>query len=283
MSRRQTLRLALVAPAAVLLFVFLLLPYLNIVLMSFRPPARGAPYGEGFTLANYAKALGDSYYLDNLLGTFWLGAATTIACLVLGFPVAWQLARGQGRWRGLCYGIVLSPLLVGIVIRSFGWTILLGNNGLINRGLAGLGVISSPLPLMYNGLGIVIALTHVFLPFMILPIMGAIQGIDPALEMAGRSLGASRWRILRRVILPLAMPGIQSGSILVFVLAISSYVTPVLVGGMRVKTMAVTVVDALIDAFQWPFGAALALILTAAGALSVALFARLTRMRWVEP
>ncbi|MBI1774542.1 MAG: ABC transporter permease [Proteobacteria bacterium] len=276
----QVRRLSLIAPAAVLLVAFLLLPYLNIVLMSLRPPAQGAPYGAGFTLANYAKALTDPYYLGNLFGTLWVGAATTVACLVLGFPVAWQLARGAGRWRGLCYGIVLSPLLVGIVIRSFGWTILLGNNGLINRGLVRLGVIEAPLALMYNGLGIVIALTHVFLPFMILPIMGAIQGIDPALETAARSLGAARMRIFRRIVFPLAMPGIQSGCILVFVLAISSYVTPVLIGGMRVKTLAVTVVDTLIDAFQWPFGAALALILTFAGAACVAIFARATRMRW---
>jgi putative spermidine/putrescine transport system permease protein len=135
---------------------------------------------------------------------------------------------------------------------------------------------------MYNALGIVIALTHVFLPFMILPIMGAIQGIDPALENAARSLGAGRVRIFLRVSLPLSMPGVQAGCILVFVLALSAYVTPLLIGGMRVKTLAVNVVDTLIDRFNWPLGSAFALILAAAGALAVVVFARLTRMRWLH-
>jgi putative spermidine/putrescine transport system permease protein len=118
------------------------------------------------------------------------------------------------------------------------------------------------------------------LPFMILPIMSAIQGIDPSLEAAARSLGASRATAFRRIVLPLARPGIQTGSILVFVLAISAYVTPALIGGMRVKTMAVTIVDALIDTFQWPFGSAMALVLSIVGASCVGVFARLTRMRW---
>ena len=209
-----------------------------------------------------------------------IGFITTFVCLVLGFPVAWQLAKTQMRFRGLAYGLVLSPLLVGIVIRSYGWTILLGNNGMINRTLIGFGLIDRPLALMYNSLGIVIALVHVFLPFMILPLMSALQGIDPSIEAAARSLGAGRITAFRRIVLPLAMPGIQAGCILVFVLSLSAYVTPSLIGGLRVKTMAVSVVDALIDTFQWPFGSAMALMLSLTGAMVVMLFARLTRMKW---
>ncbi len=182
----------LIAPAAILIFVFLVLPYLNIVLMSFRMPGQGTPYGPGFTTGNYGKFFSDYFYIGQVINTLLIGFVTTLLCLLLGFPVAWQLARGNSRFRAIGYGLVLSPLLVGIVIRSFGWTILLGNNGLINRTLTNLGVIDGPLPLMYNALGIVIALVHVFLPFMILPIMSAIQGIDPSLEAAARSLGASR-------------------------------------------------------------------------------------------
>ncbi|WP_225769003.1 ABC transporter permease [Inquilinus sp. Marseille-Q2685] len=270
----------MIAPAAVLLGVFLLVPYLNIVLMSVRPPATGAPYGPGLTLDNYRRALTDGYYLAQLGSTLWIALLTTAATLLIGFPVAWQLARSRSRWRPVLYGIVLSPLLVGIVVRSFGWTILLGNNGVINKAARSLGLTLAPLPLMYNTLGIVIALTHVFLPFMILPIMAALQTIDPVLEAAGRSLGATRRVAFRRIVLPLALPGIQSGCILVFVLALSAYVTPVLIGGMRVKTMTLTVVDTLTDAFQWPLGSALALMLSVAGGLCVVLFARATRMRW---
>ena len=280
--RPQTLRLTLLAPAAIVLIVFLLVPYLNIVVMSVRPSVVGAPYGDGFTLGNYGRFFADPYYVAQLVNTFAIAGASTALCLLLGYPVAWQLARGRTRLRALYYGIVLSPLLVGIVIRSYGWTILLGNNGLINRTLIGMGIIDGPLPLMYNTLGIVVALTHVFLPFMILPIMGAIQGIDPALENAARSLGASRRTIFLRVSLPLSMPGVQAGCILVFVLALSAYVTPLLIGGMRVKTLAVNVVDTLVDRFNWPLGSAFALILAAAGAIAVIVFARLTRMRWLH-
>lgn len=278
--KRLSLTWLLIAPAAVLLGVFLLVPYLNIVLMSFRPPTTGAPYGPGVTLENYQRALTDGYYLGQLGSTLWIALLTTATTLLVGFPVAWQLARSRSRWRPVLYGIVLSPLLVGIVVRSFGWTILLGNNGVLNKAARSLGLTLAPLPLMYNTLGIVIALTHVFLPFMILPVMAALQTIDPALEAAGRSLGATRRVAFRRIVLPLALPGIQSGCILVFVLALSAYVTPVLIGGMRVKTMTLTVVDTLTDAFQWPLGSALALMLSVAGGLCVVLFARATRMRW---
>ncbi len=279
-AKRRNAAVLLILPAAAVLLVFLVIPYINIALMSLRPPGDGAPYGAGFTLANYRKFFSDSFYILQVVNTLWIGFVVTLACLVIGFPVAWQLARGESRLRPLYYSIVLAPLLVGIVIRSYGWTVLLGNNGVINRTLMGWGVTDAPVALMYNGLGIVIALTHVLLPFMVLPIMSAIQGIDPSLEAAARSLGASRATAFRRVLLPLARPGIQTGSILVFVLAISAYVTPALIGGLRVKTMAVTIVDALIDTFQWPFGSALALVLSVVGALCVVVFARLTRMRW---
>lgn len=277
---RRHAPLLLIAPAAILLFVFILLPYLTIVVMSFRTPGQGAPYGEGYTLANYIRFLSDSFYIGQTLNTLMIGFICTIVCLVLGFPVAWQLARGNSRFRGLAYGIVLSPLLVGIVIRSYGWTILLGNNGVINRTLMNLGIVDRPVGLMYNTLGIVIALSHVFLPFMILPIMNAIQGIDPSLESAARSLGASKATIFRRIVLPLAMPGIQAGCILTFVLSLSAYVTPSLIGGSKVKTMAVSVVDALVDTFQWPFGSALALGLAVTGGLIVVAFSLATRMKW---
>lgn len=270
----------LIAPAGLLLAVFLVLPYLNIGVMSFRVPGQGTPYGEGFTLVNYARFFADSFYIWQVVNTLWIGFLTTAICLVIGFPVAWQLSRPNMRFRGLAYGLVLSPLLVGIVIRSYGWTILLGNNGLINRTLTNMGLIDAPLPLMYNALGIIIALVHVFLPFMILPIMNGIQGIDPSLEAAARSLGASRATAFRRIVLPLSMPGIQAGCILVFVLSLSAYVTPSLIGGLKVKTMAVTVVDALIDTFQWPFGSALALMLSVTGAIIVVIFGRMTRMKW---
>jgi putative spermidine/putrescine transport system permease protein len=277
---RSSRSLLLIAPAASLIGVFLILPYLNIVVMSFRAAAQSKPYGVGFSAENYVRFFSDSYYIGALAQTLWLGVVTTIVCLVLGFPVALQIARSGARWRGLLYGIALSPLLVGIVVRSYGWTILLGNNGVINRSLRDLGLIHAPLALMYNSFGVVVALVHVFLPFMVLPILGALQLVDPALENAARSLGATPMTVFRRIVLPLALPGVQSGVILVFTLAVSAYVTPVLVGGMRVKTMAMIVVDTLLDQFQWPLGSALALVLSLTTAAAVLIFAGLTRVRW---
>lgn len=266
----------LIAPALLLIGTFLLLPYLNIILMSLRPPAVGAPYGPGFTLVNYTKALSDDFLLGVLADTLLLGLTVTPICLLLGYPVAHHLARSRSRWSSALYVLVLSPLLVGVVVRSFGWLILLSGNGVFNRTLIDLGLIATGLQLMNNKLGVTVALVHVFLPFMILPLVGVIQSIDPTLESAARSLGATRLQVFRRVILPLSWPGIQAGTVLVFVLSLSAYVTPVMLGGAQVKTMSVLVVQNLIDNFQWPAGAAQALVLTICGIAAVALYARAT-------
>lgn len=266
----------LIVPALVLIGVFLVLPYFNIVSMSLRPPAVGAPYGAGFTLGNYASALGDTYVVGVLADTFRLGLTTVPICLLLGYPVAYHLARTRSRWGSLLYVLVLSPLLVGVVVRSFGWLILLSGNGVINRALIDMGWIETGLQLMNNRIGVTIALVHVFLPFMILPLVGVIQSIDPTLEQAARSLGASRLKVFWRLTLPMSWPGIQAGTILVFVLTLSAYVTPVMLGGAQVKTMSVLVVQNLIDNFQWPVGAAQALLLSACGMAAVWAYARVS-------
>lgn len=273
--------LLLLAPAATLIFVFILLPYITVLVMSFRSPGAGQPYGAGFGLEGYGQFFGQGYYAWSLPQTLALGMATTLLCLALGYPVALHIATASRRWRGLLYGIVLSPLLVGIVVRSYGWTILLGNSGVINSTLRSLGLIERPLPLMYNNFGVLLALAHVFLPFMVLPLLSALQAMDPAVAQAARSLGARRGAVFRRVIFPISMPGVQAGCILVFVLAVSAYVTPALVGGMRVKTTTILVVDALMDQFLWPFGSAMALVLAASAGIVVLVFTRLTRMKWV--
>jgi putative spermidine/putrescine transport system permease protein len=268
--------LLLIAPTLLFLGCFLVAPYLDMLVMSFRNPSTTAVFAPGFTIANYAKGLGDPFYLGVLARTIALGAMTTAICGAIAYPVAYHLARTGSRWKGLLYVGVLSPLLVGVVIRCYGWIILLANNGLINNAVKKLGWASHTLPLMYNTFGVGVGLVHVFLPFMILPILSAIQSIDPALEDAARSLGASRLRTMTRIVIPLSLPGIQAGSILVFVLSISAYVIPVLLGALKVKIMPTLVIQLLIDAFLWPFGAALAFILATSGGLVVYLFVRAT-------
>ena len=273
------LRLVLLLPTLGLLVAFLLLPYLNMVLMSFRNPSTSQVFAPGFTIGNYLDALLDSdfYYLQILFETLLFGVFTTALCLLIAYPVAYHLARTQSRWRGLLYAFVLSPLLVGVVVRCYGWIIILANqDGLINSTLRRYGFIETYIPLMYNYFGVAIGLVHIFLPFMILPLVGAIQSIDPRLEEAARSLGASRIKTMRRVVFPLSLPGVQAGTILVFVLTISSYVIPILLGGMNVMIMPTLVVQQLLDAMLWPFGASLAFILSITGAVAVYLYLRFT-------
>jgi putative spermidine/putrescine transport system permease protein len=272
----------LLAPAAMILIFLLALPYANILIISIRPLSADGAYGRGFTAANYLSVLTDVQDWREIGATLKIGLITTALALLLGFPLAWDLARNPGRHQGFRKSIALSPLLVGIVVRSYGWTILLGNNGVINRVARALGLTRSIIPLMYNEFGVIVALTHVFLPIMILPILDALQALDPALEQAARSLGSKPHTVFTRIVLPLSLPGIQSGCVMVFVMSISAYVTPMLLGGLRVTTMPMTVVNTLIDAFRWPLGAAEALVLTLCGGLIVFAFLRLTPMRWTR-
>ena len=271
--------LFLVAPTLALLVLFLLLPYLNMVVMSLRTPSTRQVFAPGFTADNYLNALldPDFYYLRILWDTMTLGVMTTAICLLLGYPVAYHLARSRSRFKGILYACVLSPLLVGVVVRCYGWIIILANNeGLINNTLRQMGLVETYLPLMYNTFGVSVGLVHIFLPFMILPLLGAIQSIDPALEEAARSLGASRLRTMARVVFPLSMPGVQAGTVLVFVLTISSYVIPILLGGFKVMIMSTLVVQQLLDAMLWPFGAALAFLLSITGGVVVYLYLKIT-------
>ena len=269
---RANAPLLLVLPTLVFLSCFLVAPYVDMLVMSFRNPSTTSVFAPGYTIGNYTKALTDPFYLGVLAKTIAFGAATTAICAMIAYPVAYHLARTRSRFKGLLYVCILSPLLVGVVVRCYGWIILLANNGLINNAVKKLGLAPHGLPLMYNAFGVGIGLVHVFLPFMILPILSAIQSIDPALEDAARSLGASRAKTMFRIVIPLSLPGIQAGSILVFVLTISAYVIPVLLGALKFKIMSTLVIQLLIDAFLWPFGAALAFILSASGAAIVYLF-----------
>jgi putative spermidine/putrescine transport system permease protein len=269
----------LVTPTLVLLTVFLLLPYLNMVVMSFRTPSTRQVFAPGFTADNYLGALldPDFFYLRILWHTMTLGVITTAICLALAYPVAYHLARSRSRFKGVLYACVLSPLLVGVVVRCYGWIIILANNdGLINNTLREMGLVKTYIPLMYNTFGVSVGLVHVFLPFMILPLLGAIQSIDPALEEAARSLGASRLNVMARIVFPLSMPGVQAGTVLVFVLTISSYVIPILLGGLKVMIMSTLVVQQLLDAMLWPFGAALAFLLSVSGGIVVYLYLKAT-------
>lgn len=265
------------APVLALLFVFLVLPYGEMVVMSFRTPANGAPYGDAWTLANYGKAFGDPFYLGVLLRTLGIGALITSLTLFLSYPIAMHLARVSDRWHVFFYACVVSPLLVGVLVRNFGWMIVVSFQGPLNQVLLALGLINQPLRLLFNLPIVVVALVHVFVPFMVLPITNALRTIDLSLYDASASLGAKGYETFWRVTLPLSVPGVLAGVVLVFVLAISAFVTPVLLGGQNIVMMSSIIIQQLIGVFAWPFGAALAMTLSITTIIAVSLLTWIMR------
>lgn len=253
----------LLLPATALLVLMFVLPTLLIALMSLRNYTASSGIGTDWTLANYLSVLADSFYLEIMARTLFLGLLVTVATLVLGFPLALFILRSAPGVQTLAILLVIFPLLCNIVVRSFGWMVLLAPKGVINGTLVSLGLIGEPLALMYNLTGVVIGLTRIYLPFMVLLLVPALQNISADVEAAALGLRASRPRTFFTVIVPLALPGIITGSILVFVLSISALVTPRMLGGPTYKVMATQIYDEFMTNLNWPAGAARAFILTA--------------------
>ncbi len=269
-------RLLLGVPALAMLLLFFVLPYVEMVAMSFRAPAFGAPFGEGHTLAHYSRALGDPIYTGALLRSLLTGGVITLLCLLVSFPLALHLSRLKGRWHVVFYACIVSPLLIGVLVRNFGWLVLLTVDGPLNRWLLAGGLIERPMRLIFTQGIVVMALVHVFTPFMVLPIATALRNISPSLRDASASLGAGRVETFFRVTLPMSFPGVQAGVTLVFVLSVAAFVTPALLGGQGIPYMPAVVVRELIGSFAWPFGAALAVVMALATLSVVVLFTLLT-------
>lgn len=270
----------LILPVVVFLVIFLIVPYVNMIRISFLVKPTGAPYINQFTLANYAKVLADGFYWAILRNTFWYAILTMLLTLVLGYPLAYAIARAPNRRRPMLLMLLIAPLLVGVVIRSYGWLILLGRVGLVNEMLRYFG--RREVALMYNEVGMIIGLVHVFMPFMALSISGALQNISPDVERAARSLGASPWKTFWRVTWPLSLPGVFAGMLLVFVLAVSSYVIPILLGGNNILVIPMLVVQLLLDANNWPVGSALAMVFFGLTALLLWAYVKIMNrsLRW---
>ncbi len=272
----------LIAPTLLLLVLFFLVPYLNVVRMSFLvKPAVGA-YLPVFTLSNYARALLDPFHWRVMYRTFWLAGLTTVFTLLIAYPLAYHITYASPRRRRWLLMLLLSPLLVSVVVRGFAWMILLGRVGLVNQAIQRL--TGHELVLIGTPTAIVIGLVHVYVPFMALAIAGALQNIPPELVQAARSLGATPWMAFRRVLWPLSLPGVQAGTLLVFVLAVSSYVIPILLGASNVLVMPMLIVQTLLDAFNWPLGSAMSMVFFGLTALALAAYLRLLAraMRWTR-
>jgi len=253
---------ALLAPILVVLVTFFLVPVGILGRFSFYIAQPGGEMRPGWVLDNYVRFLCDTFHLGVLWNTIALGLGVMALCLLLGYPLAYWLAQSRSRGlRGLGITALLIPLMTSVVVRSYGWMILLASNGPVNKILLALGLVDRPLQLLFKPQGVVIALAEVFLPFMVLSIMPVLQGIDRHLAEASASLGANPFATFRRVILPLSLPGVAAGSILVFVMTISAFATPRLVGGATTHVMSIYIYDQALGVFNWPFGSAISMLL----------------------
>lgn len=278
---QRHLKWLLVAPLIGFMVLFFVVPVGLIFATSFNPPAVGqVAVGADLTLENYLRFFQRTNYLLAAGRSVLLAAVVAAVTLVVAYPMAFVIAKTRHPGRNTFLLIlVLAAMQLDMVIRLYGMMVVLGDNGLINRTLIGLGLIEAPLPLMYNFLGVVLGLVQFALPFMILTLVAVIRGIDPSLEEAARSLGASRRRAFLRVTLPASMPGILSGSLLVFALSISSYIVPALMGGFRVGVLPIHIFQQVAEGARFQFGATIAVILFLISAASILVYLRIGARR----
>ena len=251
----------LVAPGLLFLILAFFMPALHMLSLSFIAPENE---GVGLTFAHYAKFFKDGYYAGIAQRTFRLSFLITTICLITGFPLALIIKRSPPWLRTGLILIVILPLMTSVVIRTFGWLVILGPGGMLSWVLQSLRIIDNQISLMHSEIGIVIAMVHVLLPFMVLSMLGSLKRIGSDLEEAGRVMGANFMRTIWHINLPLAMPGLVSGSLLVFALSISSFITPSLVGGVRLPMMAGSIYQQVTGSFDWGFAAALSVLLLGA-------------------
>lgn len=253
----------LLAPITGFYALFLILPYGYILWLSSTHYNSTLLFEPTFTLENYVSVLTDPYYLGLLAETVGLGLFVTFVCLLVGYPLAMKIVASRPHIKSLLLMLVMSPLLVNVVVRTYAWLVLLGDNGIVNKGLMNLGLITSPLPISSNFISVAIGLTHLSLPLMVLSLVSIMEKLDMTLIEAGRSLGAGSFRILRKLHFPLCWQGVGTGSLLVFCTVISAFVTPQLLGGNRFSTISTVIYQKFTFSMNWPVGATLVFILLA--------------------
>lgn len=244
----------LILPGLLLLAIAFFIPIGRMLMLSVEGD-------DGFTLAHFQRFLSDPFYLSVLWRTVRLSLVITLICAAIGFPLAYIMARVGPRQRLWLIVLVILPLMTSVVIRTFGWMVLLSRSGLIPELLRDMGLVERNFAIMRTEAAIVIGMVQVLLPFMTLSILGVISRIDVRLEEAARTMGCSFLQTLRSVVLPLAMPGVVAGSLLVFTLSASSFVTPNLLGGSRIQVLAASIYRSVTQTLDWQFAAAQAVIL----------------------
>jgi len=251
---------ALVVPLALVMLAGYFGPLLQSLGNSFHPNTPAGIDVAHWTLANYFR-LADPYYFGIFLRTLRISVVVTLVSAVLAYPVAIYITRLGRRAQAMMLLLYMAPWLVSVVVKAFGWSLLLRGNGLVNQALRGLGLIDSPLQLMFNETGIVIGLVHGHLLFVLLPLWVALGSLDPNLRWAAGNLGARPAEIFRRVTLPLTLPALVAGAVINFTMNMAAFATPALLGGSRVRVMSYVAYEANLVELNWPFGGALAVAL----------------------
>jgi putative spermidine/putrescine transport system permease protein len=260
-SRRLDPWLIGLLPASLVLALVFGFPLAQLAFLSLHLSAGPAQIGDSITVENYSSILADPFFIEIMIRTLWLGLVVVIGCVLIAFPVAYFLARTAANWRGFVLLVVATCMLVSSVVRNLGWFPILGETGLVNWFLLSTGLTGVPLRLVGNTPGVVIGLVHTQLPIMILTLTAVIQRIEPDLEEAARNLGAASWETIWRVVLPLSLPGVVTGSLLAFTLSISAFTTPAILGGNSLLIMATYIAQQFQTVLDYPKGASAALLL----------------------
>ncbi|WP_233451755.1 ABC transporter permease [Rubrobacter xylanophilus] len=252
----------LLAPAALWLGLFFLAPLLLILAYSFGTSGVYGGITLGFNPTNYLKVF-DPLYLEIVVRTLVIAVTNTLLCLLIGYPLAYFIAFRGGRWKSTLILLVMIPFWTSLLLRAYAWVVILSGNGLANRLLQFLGLTDEPLNLIFTTKAVMMGMVYSYLPFMILPLYAALEKFDVRLKEAAHDLGAGRWSTFWRVTFPLSMPGVIAGSILVFIPSAGEFVIPNLLGGARTVMMGNLIQQQFLNARDWAFGSALAVMLAA--------------------
>jgi len=274
MRRSKNLQIfALLSPSAAWLLVFFLLPLVMVLLVSL---GKRGPYGRvvyQWNLDNYIRFM-DRIYVKIFLRSVWMATANTLLCLLFGYPFAYFIARQPKRWRNVLLLLVMIPFWTNFLVRTYAWMVILRDKGLINSLLMQIGIITKPLPLLFNQSAVILGLFYGYLPFMVLPLYASIEKLDFSLVEAAQDLGANSLMAFRRIVLPLTMPGIVAGAIITFIPSVGAYVTPDLLGGAKAMMIGNLLQQQFLEVRDWPFGSAVGFILMVTVLLATMLYFR---------
>ncbi|MFQ5577367.1 MAG: ABC transporter permease [Anaerolineae bacterium] len=255
----------LTSPAVLWLLVFFLAPLVMVLLVSFGRRGDAGQVVYTWTLDNYTRffsRVGERYLYLQIFGrSLWIALVNTVLCLLVGYPLAYFIARQPANRRNLLLLLVMIPFWSNFLVRTYAWMVILRDTGVVNSLLLGLGIITKPLPLLFNRGAVMMGLFYGYLPFMVLPLYASIEKLDFSLVEAAQDLGANALRTFLRVVLPLTMPGVVAGSIIVFIPSIGAYITPDLMGGAKVTMVGNLLQQQFLKVRDWPFGSAVGFIL----------------------